>query len=253
MNPLVTVHPLAKQVQKYVLLTTLARYDTALTPQPYLARAWRWAPDGRTLTFRLFRGLRWGDGQSTTARDVSWTLNTARDPATGYPRLETTRRWSCGLPRPSAGSPMCSPTSRFFPPTCWTPCRTSGCGRRRGTSTRWGTGRSASCCTSRIDGGCSRPTRHSPPRWAARRWWIASPWSSSTSPRPSSRLWSAASSTWPGSNPRTWPSSGETERSRCSIIRCSSPTASSSTSGVHRSRSGACVSPWPWRSTEPRS
>src|SRR5437667_3134 len=88
MNPLVTVHPLAKQVQKYVLLTTLARYDTALTPQPYLARVWRWAPDGRTLTFRLFRGLRWGDGQSTTARDVSWTLNTARDPATGYPRLE---------------------------------------------------------------------------------------------------------------------------------------------------------------------
>ena len=88
MNPLVTVHPLAKQVQKYVLLTTLARYDTALTPQPYLARAWRWAPDGRTLRFRLFRGLRWGDGRSTSARDVAWTLNTARDPATGYPRLE---------------------------------------------------------------------------------------------------------------------------------------------------------------------
>src|SRR5438309_11794083 len=88
MNPLVTVHPLAKQVQKYVLLTTLARYDTALAPQPYLARAWRWSPDGRTLTFRLFRGLRWGDGPATVARDVVWTLNTARDPATGYPRLD---------------------------------------------------------------------------------------------------------------------------------------------------------------------
>ena len=37
-NPLLTLHPLARQVQRYVLLTTLARYDSALTPQPYLAR-----------------------------------------------------------------------------------------------------------------------------------------------------------------------------------------------------------------------
>ena len=26
-NPLLTIHPLARQVQRYVLLTTLARYD----------------------------------------------------------------------------------------------------------------------------------------------------------------------------------------------------------------------------------
>ena len=26
-NPLLTIHPLAKQVQRYVLLTTLARFD----------------------------------------------------------------------------------------------------------------------------------------------------------------------------------------------------------------------------------
>src|SRR5256885_23008 len=45
MNPLVTIHPLAKQVQRYVLLTTLARYDTALVPRPYLARTWVWSPD----------------------------------------------------------------------------------------------------------------------------------------------------------------------------------------------------------------
>jgi hypothetical protein len=42
MNPLVTLHPLARQVQRYVLLTTLARYDSALVPEPYLARAWAW-------------------------------------------------------------------------------------------------------------------------------------------------------------------------------------------------------------------
>src|SRR6266704_1137599 len=53
-NPLLTVHPFAKQVERYVLLTTRVRC---------------------------------GDGVPTTARDVAWTLSAARDAATGYPRL----------------------------------------------------------------------------------------------------------------------------------------------------------------------
>ena len=85
-NPLLTVHPMARQVQRYVLLTTLARYDSALTPRPYLARAWTWSADRRTLRLRLTTALRWHDGVPTTARDVVWTLEAARDPATGYPR-----------------------------------------------------------------------------------------------------------------------------------------------------------------------
>jgi peptide/nickel transport system substrate-binding protein len=85
-NPLLTVHPLARQVQRHVLLTTLARYDSTLTPQPYLARSWEWSPDRRGLTFHLETAVRWHDGQPTTARDVAWTLIAARDPATGYPR-----------------------------------------------------------------------------------------------------------------------------------------------------------------------
>ena len=86
MNPLLTLHPLARQVQRYVLLTTLARYDSALVPQPYLARGWTWSPDRRTLTFRLRSDLPWHDGVPTTSRDVRWTLDAARDPAVGYPR-----------------------------------------------------------------------------------------------------------------------------------------------------------------------
>ena len=86
-NPLLTQHPLARQVQRYVLLTTLARYDSALVPQPYLARDWTWSGDRRRLTFSLQQGVRWHDGAPTTARDVEWTLSKARDPATGYPRL----------------------------------------------------------------------------------------------------------------------------------------------------------------------
>ena len=85
-NPLLTEHPLARQVQRYVLLTTLARYDSTLVPRPYLARAWRWSDGGRTLTLELRTDVRWHDGRATTARDVVWTLDAARDPATGYPR-----------------------------------------------------------------------------------------------------------------------------------------------------------------------
>lgn len=85
-NPLVTTHPLAKQVQRYVLLTTLARYDSTLTARPYLARAWMWSEGGRALTLALRTDVRWHDGQPTTARDVVWTLDAARDSLTGYPR-----------------------------------------------------------------------------------------------------------------------------------------------------------------------
>jgi peptide/nickel transport system substrate-binding protein len=85
-NPLLTVHPLARQIQRYCLLVTLVRYDSTLTPIPYLAREWHWSADRRLLTLRIFQGLHWHDGAPTTARDAAWTLNAALDPASGYPR-----------------------------------------------------------------------------------------------------------------------------------------------------------------------
>lgn len=85
-NPLVTVHPLSRQVQRYALFVTLTRYDSLLVPQPYLARGWAWSNAGRTLTLRLVADLRWHDGRPTTARDAAFTLLAAKDPRTGYPR-----------------------------------------------------------------------------------------------------------------------------------------------------------------------
>jgi peptide/nickel transport system substrate-binding protein len=84
-NPLLTVHPLARQVQRYALLTTLVRYDSLMRPIPYLARSWDWAPDSTSLTFHLAK-VAWHDGRPTTARDVAWTLEAARDSQVGYPR-----------------------------------------------------------------------------------------------------------------------------------------------------------------------
>ncbi|MEP7000635.1 MAG: peptide ABC transporter substrate-binding protein [bacterium] len=85
-NPLVTIHPLSKQVQRYALFVTLARYDSTLTPQPYFARRWNWSDSARTLTVNLAPDLRWHDGVRTTAHDAAFTFLAAKDPATGFPR-----------------------------------------------------------------------------------------------------------------------------------------------------------------------
>jgi peptide/nickel transport system substrate-binding protein len=85
-NPLVTLHPLSRQIQRYALFVTLTQYDSVLQPRPYFARRWEWSPDRRALTFALNRNLYWHDGVRTSARDVVFTLETARNPATGFYR-----------------------------------------------------------------------------------------------------------------------------------------------------------------------
>jgi peptide/nickel transport system substrate-binding protein len=83
-NPLVTIHSLSRQIQRYALFVTLARYDSALAPSPYGARRWEWSPDRKALSVHLLPGVRWHDDSLTTARDVAFTIDAARDPATGY-------------------------------------------------------------------------------------------------------------------------------------------------------------------------
>ncbi len=115
-NPLLTVHPLARQVQRYVLLTTLARYDSALVARPYLARDWRWSDDRRTLTFRLHTVARWHDGRPTTARDAAWTLTAALAPPTGYPRFkELSEMRSAAAPDDSTLTVRFSAPQEHFP------------------------------------------------------------------------------------------------------------------------------------------
>jgi peptide/nickel transport system substrate-binding protein len=86
-NPLVTLHTLARQVQRYALFVTLARYDDALQPVPYLAQSWSWSRDRRALVLHLASDVRWHDGHPTRARDVKFTIDAVRDPVTGSPRF----------------------------------------------------------------------------------------------------------------------------------------------------------------------
>lgn len=85
-NPLVTVHPMSRQVQRHMLFVTLVRLDSALRPVPYFARSWQWSPDRRAVTFALDSSLRWHDGVPTTAHDVHFTITRAADSALGSPR-----------------------------------------------------------------------------------------------------------------------------------------------------------------------
>lgn len=85
-NPLVTVHPLSRQLQRHALFVTLVKLDSALQPEPYLARSWQWDPTRRAVTFTLFVGLNWHDGAPTTAADVAFTIAAARDTVLGSPR-----------------------------------------------------------------------------------------------------------------------------------------------------------------------
>ncbi|MEO8561920.1 MAG: peptide ABC transporter substrate-binding protein [bacterium] len=85
-NPLVTTHPLSRQLQRYALFVTLTRYDSALAQQPYFARRWEFSSDRRALTLSLAPDLHWHDGERTTARDAAFTFLAAKDPATSYPR-----------------------------------------------------------------------------------------------------------------------------------------------------------------------
>lgn len=84
-NPLIAVHPLAKQVQNHVLFMTLAEYDSDFVARPRLAR-WTWNDARSVLTFHLRHDVHWHDGVATTASDAAWTLDMARSPETGYPR-----------------------------------------------------------------------------------------------------------------------------------------------------------------------
>jgi len=86
MQPLVTVHPLSRQVQRYLVFTPLARLSADLVAEPWAARGWTWSADRAVLTMLVDTTLRWHDGAPVTAEDARFTLALAADPATGYPK-----------------------------------------------------------------------------------------------------------------------------------------------------------------------
>lgn len=60
----------------------LVDYDAQGRFVPRVAQSWTVSADGRTVEFRLRDGVRWHDGTAVTARDVVFTADRVKDPAT---------------------------------------------------------------------------------------------------------------------------------------------------------------------------
>ncbi|HEY4560387.1 MAG TPA: ABC transporter substrate-binding protein, partial [Lysobacter sp.] len=84
-NPLTSTDYTANQIQQYVLFMPLLTYDEKFEPVPRLARAWEVNDDTTQLTFHLRDDVYWHDGVKTSAYDLKFSYDRAREPATGFP------------------------------------------------------------------------------------------------------------------------------------------------------------------------
>lgn len=83
-NPLTWQVQNAIYMQQFVLFTPLITYDAQLRPIPRLAKSWEVNADTTLLTFHLRDDIWWQDGVRTSAYDVKFSYDRARDPKTGY-------------------------------------------------------------------------------------------------------------------------------------------------------------------------
>jgi peptide/nickel transport system substrate-binding protein len=84
-NPLTSTETLAQELSENVLFLPVIHYDQNLQPIPALARSWEINQDTTSLTFHLRNDVFWHDGVQTTAYDLAFAYEKARDPATGFP------------------------------------------------------------------------------------------------------------------------------------------------------------------------
>ena len=87
MNALVTQNPYAAEIARYMLFLPLVQYDSALEYQSALAERWEMLGDTGAI-FHLRRNVRWHDGVPTTAHDVVFTYERAKDPETTFPNVD---------------------------------------------------------------------------------------------------------------------------------------------------------------------
>ncbi len=71
----------------------LIDYDDKLKPQPGLAESWDVAPDYKSVTFRLRKGVMYHSGREFTSEDVKWNFLRVRDPKIGGSTLGAYSLW----------------------------------------------------------------------------------------------------------------------------------------------------------------
>lgn len=91
-NSLVSREAYTQDLIQNILFLPLLRYDPALGYEPRLARSWEVIGD-TVVVFRLRDDVRWHDGVPTTAHDVAFTFERARDPATAFAHSRDFQFW----------------------------------------------------------------------------------------------------------------------------------------------------------------
>jgi len=92
MNSLVAAETYTVEFINHVLFMTLLRYTPDLEFEPSLARSWRLIGD-TAVVFNLRKDIYWHDGRRTTAHDVAFTFERARDSLTAFPNAEYLRHY----------------------------------------------------------------------------------------------------------------------------------------------------------------
>ena len=72
----------SSEIVARLVTDSLVQYDSRLELRPMLATDWEISDDGTIVTFHLREGVRWHDGAPVTARDVVFSVEKARQPAT---------------------------------------------------------------------------------------------------------------------------------------------------------------------------
>ncbi len=86
LNPLVTVTNLGLEILEVLFPVVVGMdFDCSCTPRPGIAESWEWNEDGTAVTFHLRDDLKWSDGESIDATDVTAAWDRIADPAVGSP------------------------------------------------------------------------------------------------------------------------------------------------------------------------
>ncbi len=91
-NGLVTGEGRTQEFMRGALFLTLIRVGPSLEYEPNLAESWEMLGD-TAVVFRLRDDVRWHDGPRTTAYDVAFTYERARNPETAFPNASYFEGW----------------------------------------------------------------------------------------------------------------------------------------------------------------
>lgn len=85
-NTLVSGEVYTQELLRNALFMPLIRYNAEQRYEPYLAKSWELLGD-TGVVFRLREDVFWHDGARTTAHDVAFTYQRAKDPLTAFPNV----------------------------------------------------------------------------------------------------------------------------------------------------------------------